>query len=119
MPTKSPTKKKVTKEAAFAVIATGGKQYEVSVGDTVTIEKMKGEFTKGDKVVFDKVLLTDDGSTTNIGMPYIKGASVVGDIVKTGLGEKKIVFKYKAKSNRDKMKGHRQPYFEVKIKEIA
>lgn len=111
--------KKTTKDTSFAVIATGGKQYEVRVGDTLKVEKLKGTFEKGDSVVFDKVLLTDDGSTTNIGMPYIAGAKVVGEFVKSGLGEKKIVFRYKAKSNRDKMKGHRQPYFEVKIKEIV
>ena len=108
------TTKKV-KDAAFAVIATGGKQYEVSAGDTIQIEKLKGTFEKGDKIVFDKVLLTDDGSTTNIGMPYVTGAKVTGELVKSALGEKKIVFRYKAKSNRDKMKGHRQPFFEVKI----
>lgn len=114
-----PSKKIVKQDNTYAIIATGGKQYEVSVGDTIKIEKIKGEFEKGDTVVFDKVLLVDDGSVTNIGMPYVAGASVVGEFVKEAKGEKKIVFRYKAKSNRDKLKGHRQPYFEVKIKEIV
>jgi large subunit ribosomal protein L21 len=60
----------------FAVIQTGGKQYTVSKGDVVVIEKIKGDFKVGDKVVFDKVLLVDDGKDTTIGTPYIKDASV-------------------------------------------
>lgn len=113
------SKKTVKKEPTYAVIATGGKQYEVSVGDTLKIEKIKGVFQKGDTIVFDKVLLVDDGSVTNIGMPYVEGASVIGEFVKEAKDDKKIVFRYKAKSNRDKLKGHRQPYFEITIKEIV
>ena len=61
----------------FAVIKTGGKQYKVSVGESVNIEKMLGEYKEGDKITFDKVLLVDNGEdTTTIGTPYINGAKV-------------------------------------------
>ena len=64
----------------FAVIATGGKQYKVSVGDVVSIEKILGERKVGDSLIFDKVLMVDDGSNTTIGTPYISGASVTAKI---------------------------------------
>jgi large subunit ribosomal protein L21 len=64
---------------AFAVIHTGGKQYRVEEGSAVSIEKMKGDFKVGDKVTFDKVLLTDDGATTTIGTPYLDGKKVTGE----------------------------------------
>ncbi len=99
----------------FAVIATGGKQYKVSVGDTVDIEKIKGEFKEGDKVTFDKVLLVDDGSNTTIGTPYIGGAAVTGTLEKIGRLPKVTVIKYKQKSRYFKKNGHKQPYFKVKI----
>lgn len=99
----------------FAIIETGGKQYKVAVGDSVKIEKILGEHKEGDKVTFDKVLLVDDGSNTTIGAPYIDGAKVIAEIVKISRHPKVIVMKYKAKSNRLKKNGHRQPYFEVKV----
>ncbi len=116
MPRQS-TKKAETKPETneFAVIETGGKQYKVAVGDNVKIEKIIGEHKEGDKVTFDKVLLVDDGSNTTIGAPYIDGAKVVAEIVKIARHPKVIVMKYKAKSNRLKKNGHRQPYFEVKV----
>ncbi len=100
----------------FAVIETGGKQYMVSAGDTVKIEKIKGDFKAGDTVVFDKVLLVDNGKdTTTIGEPYIKGAEVTAEVTKIARHPKVVVIKYKAKSNYFKKRGHKQPYFEVKI----
>src|SRR3989344_825077 len=65
-----------TKTTEFAVIQTGGKQYKVKAGDSLKIEKLPGDHKKGDKIVFDKVLLVDDGENTSIGMPYIDGAKV-------------------------------------------
>ncbi len=115
-----------TKE--FAIIETGGKQYMVAEGDTVKIEKIKGPLGKdgyatynvGDKLVFDNVLLVDDGKdSTTIGDPYIKGAKVQAQITKIARAPKVIVIKYKAKSNYFKKRGHRQPYFEVKITKLA
>ncbi|MFA4975509.1 MAG: 50S ribosomal protein L21 [Candidatus Paceibacterota bacterium] len=102
----------------FAVIQTGGKQYKVSKDDVVSIEKMKGEYKVGDKVVFDKVLLVDDGKNTTIGTPYIVGADVDALIVGIGRSRKVMVIKYKQKSRYLKRNGHRQPFFKVKILDI-
>jgi large subunit ribosomal protein L21 len=99
----------------FAVIQTGGKQYTVSKGDTITIEKLSDEHKEGDAVVFDKVLLVDDGKDTTIGTPYISKASVKGTITKIGRSAKVIVVHYKQKSRYFKKNGHRQPFCEVKI----
>lgn len=106
------------KKDEFAVIHTGGKQYKVSEGGLVSIEKMKGEFKKGDKVSFDKVLLVDNGSDTTIGTPYIKGAAVEAEIVEIGRARKLLVMKYKQKSRYLRRNGHRQPFFKVKITSI-
>ena len=103
----------------FAIIETGGKQYMVAAGDTVKIEKLPGEHAVGEKLVFDKVLLVDNGQDTTIGMPYITGAKVSGEVTKISRAKKVIVIKYKAKSNYFKKRGHRQPYFEVKITKLA
>ena len=102
----------------FAVIFTGGKQYKASVGSLVSIEKITGEYKKGDKLSFDKVLLVDDGKDTTIGTPYIKGAKVDGEIVEIGRTRKVMVVKYKQKSRYLKRNGHRQPFFKVKITSI-
>lgn len=103
----------------FAVIKTGGKQYKVFVGDTVNIEKMRGEFKEGDKITFDKVLLVDNGKDTTIGTPYINGAKVEAVLEKIGRAEKVTVIKYKQKSRYYKKNGHRQPFFKVKISAIV
>jgi large subunit ribosomal protein L21 len=107
---------KTANKDAFAVIATGGKQYIVSVGDTILVELM-GDHKEGDKVEFDTVLMTDDGSTTKVGTP-----STGTKVKATYLGEKKgpklTIVRYKAKSNRDRRLGHRQHYAEVKIDAI-
>lgn len=99
----------------FAVIQTGGKQYKVSKGDLLTIEKLSGTHKVGDKVVFDKVLLVDDGSNTSIGTPFIPQASVMGTITDIGRAQKVMVVKYKQKSRYLKRNGHRQPFFKIKI----
>jgi large subunit ribosomal protein L21 len=107
----------------FAVIKTGGKQYRVSQDTVFRTEKLKGDsknpYKKGDEVVFDKVLLVDDGTNTSIGAPYLDGAKVTGIIQKIGRAQKVIVLKYKAKSNYRKKNGHRQPFFEIKITKIS
>lgn len=114
---KAPTKK-APKAGEFAVIATGGKQYQVAVGDTITIEKLAGEFKKGDAVTFDTVLLKDNGTDTTIGTPAIAGSSVTGEIASIGRAAKVTVLKYKQKSRYQKKNGHRQPYFKVTITAI-
>ena len=107
----------MTKE--FAIIETGGKQYFVEEGSTVKVEKISGEHKVGDTVVFDKVVLVDNGKDTTIGMPYISGAKVSAEIKKIARAKKVVVIKYKAKSNYFKKRGHRQPFFEVKITKLA
>lgn len=102
----------------FAVIETGGKQYKASVGGLLSVEKIKGEYKKGDKVAFDKVLLVDDGKDTTIGTPYIDGAKVEGELVEIGRSRKVLVVKYKQKSRYLKRNGHRQPFFKIKITSI-
>ncbi len=99
----------------FAVIQTGGKQYKISKGAVLSIEKIKGEYQKGDKLSFDKVLLVDDGKDTTIGTPYITGAKVNAEIVEIGRARKILVVKYKQKSRYLRRNGHRQPFFKVKI----
>lgn len=99
----------------FAVIQTGGKQYKVSKDSVLSIEKIIGEYKKGDKIVFNKVLLVDDGKDTTIGTPYITGAKVAAEIIEIGRARKILVVKYKQKSRYLRRNGHRQPYFKVKI----
>jgi large subunit ribosomal protein L21 len=102
----------------FAVIKTGGKQYKVSVGDSVKIEKITGEYKEGDKITFDQVLLVDNGKDTTIGTPTIKGAAVKATLVEIGRAQKVTVIHYKQKSRYFKKNGHRQPFFKVKIDSI-
>ncbi len=99
----------------FAVIQTGGKQYTVSKGDIITIEKISDEHKEGDKIVFDKVLLVDDGANTTIGTPFIEKASVKATITEVGRLPKVVVVHYKQKSRYFKKNGHRQPFVKVKI----
>ena len=95
-----------------AIIETGGKQYTVTEGSEIFIEKIEGN--EKDKVTFDKVLMVED----KIGTPYVSGAKVTGEIVKQGKQKKIIVFKYRQKTNFHKTQGHRQPYTKVKITKI-
>ena len=99
----------------FAVIETGGKQYKVSEGSFVKVEKLPGEHKTGDKIVFDKVLLTNDEKDTKIGAPYLKDAKVSAKFVEEGRGKKIRIMQFKSKSNYLKRMGHRQPYQQVKI----
>jgi large subunit ribosomal protein L21 len=102
----------------FAVINTGGKQYKVSVGDTVKIEKIKGDLKVGDRIVFDKVMLVENDKDTTIGTPYIVSAKVEGILSEIGRNKTIDVIKYKQKSRYFKKNGHRQPWFKVTINTI-
>jgi len=99
----------------IAVIKTGGKQYVAEKDALLTIEKLPGDLKKGDAVTFDTVLMTDDGKTAEVGAPAVSGAKVEAEVVSVGKSKKKVVFRYKAKSNRRKLKGHRQPFTKVRI----
>jgi len=99
----------------YAVIETGGKQYKVSEGDVLFIEKLDAE--EGATVKFDKVLVVG-GESTVIGAPVVEGASVDAEVLQQGKGKKIIVFKYKPKKGEKTKQGHRQPYTKVQIKKI-
>ena len=99
----------------YAIIETGGKQYKVSEGDVVFIEKI--EANEGDAVKFDKVLAIG-GESTVIGTPVVDGASVDAKVACQGKAKKVIVFKYKPKKGYKKKQGHRQPYTKVVIEKI-
>ena len=99
----------------YAVIETGGKQYKVSEGDFIFVEKLDVE--AGDTVKIDKVLAVS-GDDLKIGAPYVDGASVEASVVKNGKDKKIIVYKYKPKKGYHKKQGHRQPYTKLEIKKI-
>ena len=100
----------------YAVIKTGGKQYQVSPGEEVKVEKLPGEI--GDSIAFDKVLIVSDGESVQIGKPYLEDTSVVGRLTRQGRSRKIIVFKYKKRKNYRKKRGHRQQFSMVKIENI-
>jgi len=99
-----------------AVIETGGKQYRVTEGDIIWVEKIDAE--DGSTYTFDKVLALT-GDTTTIGTPYVSGAIVTGTIEKTGKSKKVIVYKMHPKKGYRRKQGHRQPYTRVRIEKIG
>jgi len=99
----------------YAIIVTGGKQYKVSEGDVVFIEKLDAQ--EGDAVKFDQVLAIG-GDKTVIGTPVVEGASVEAKVVAQGKAKKVVVFKYKPKKGEKTKQGHRQPFTKVQIEKI-
>ncbi len=99
----------------LAVIATGGKQYIVKTGDSLKIEKLEAQ--EGEKISFDKILLTadDDGGNVKIGMPFLEGITLEATVVKQGRAKKIRVEKFKRKVRYHKVYGHRQHFTEVKV----
>jgi len=100
----------------FAVIETGGKQYRVSPGTKLKIEKL--EAATDSNVTFDKVLLTVDGDAVQMGTPHVKGSTVTGKVLGQKRADKLIVFKYRHKVRRRTKNTHRQPYTEIEITAI-
>ena len=100
----------------YAVVETGGKQYKVSPGQTIEVEKLPAG---GDTVELDKVYLVADGDKVTVGKPTIAGAKVIATVVGNGKKDKVIVYKFKAKVRYRRKKGHRQPYTRLAIKEIV
>ena len=100
----------------IAIIKTGGKQYKVSEGQTLVIEKLEHET---DKVTFGEVLLISSDKETKIGQPFVEGASVAAEVIEDGKAKKKMVFRYKNKTRQSTKKGHRQPFTKVKIGKIS
>ena len=101
----------------YAVVQTGGKQYRVSEGDVISVEKLNAE--AGSTVVLDEVLVIGGENETVVGKPFIEGAAVSAEVVENGKGKKVIIFKYKAKKDYRRKQGHRQPYTKLQIKSIS
>ncbi len=100
----------------YAVIVTGGKQYKVSEGDTLFVEKLDVE--EGASVTFEQVLMAGEGEDVKVGAPTVDGATVEAKVLKNGKAKKIYVFKMKRKKNERKKKGHRQPFTKVEITKI-
>jgi len=100
----------------YAVIATGGKQYRVSEGETLRVEKLDGP--AGTKVTFGPLLFADDGGKVEVGRPTVAGVSVEAEIVEQGLSKKIVIFKYKRRKSYRRKAGHRQPYTALRITAI-
>jgi large subunit ribosomal protein L21 len=101
----------------YAIIRTGGKQYQVEAGDTLRVEKLQGEV--GDTLELSEVLLLVDGEAVKIGQPMVEGAKVVAKIVEQGRHKKVIVFKKKRRQGYQVKKGHRQMYTALTIETIT
>jgi large subunit ribosomal protein L21 len=104
----------------YAIIETGGKQFKVREGDEIRVEKLGVEV--GTNYTFDKVLLRGEENgegKTEVGAPYIAGASVAATVVENGKEKKVIIYKYKSKKHHHKKKGHRQPYTKLKIGKLS
>ncbi|MBW1997524.1 MAG: 50S ribosomal protein L21 [Deltaproteobacteria bacterium] len=100
----------------YAIIQSGGKQYRVSPGDEIRIEKIEG--SPGDRVTFDRVLLTSNGEKVEAGKPYLEGVTVTGRLTARGKARKVMVFKYKRRKGYRRTRGHRQQYCLVRIEGI-
>ena len=101
----------------YAVIETGGKQYRVTEGDVINVEKLDAEVGKA--VTINEVLVVEKDDEVLVGAPYVAGASVKADVVENGKGKKVVIYKYKAKKDSKKKQGHRQPYTMVEITAVA
>ena len=100
----------------YAVIVTGGKQYKVSEGDVLFVEKLEAE--EGAAVTFDQVLAAGEGENVKVGAPTVEGATVEAKVVKNGRSKKIYVFKMKRKKNYRRKQGHRQPFTKIEITKI-
>ena len=101
----------------YAVIKTGGKQYRVTPGLKLKVEKLAGDV--GSNVVLDQVLMLADGENVTIGAPVIAGATVPATVVSHGRGDKVMIFKFRRRKHYRKTQGHRQDYTEIQIGDFA
>jgi large subunit ribosomal protein L21 len=101
----------------YAVVRTGGKQYRVSSGEKLRIEKLAAAV--GSELVFDEVLLVVDGQALDVGTPVVEGASVKAKIIGHGLGDKVMIFKLRRRKNSKRLRGHRQAYTEIEVTGIT
>ncbi len=105
------------KTMKYAIVETGSKQYKVSQGDTIFVEKLEAE--KGASLALEKVLLVNDDGKVHVGKPYLSGSKVVCEVIAQAKGEKLISFKYKRRKGYRRKKGHRQKLTSLKVKELV
>ena len=101
----------------YAVVRCGGKEYRVSKGDLIRVEKLEG--TAGDQVVLKDVLMTSDEGQIQVGTPHLTNAVVTGKIVQEAKGKKVLTYKMKRRKNYRRMKGHRQTYTYLRVEDIS
>lgn len=101
----------------YAIIQTGGKQYKVAAGESISVEKLN--VAVGDKIDFDVLMTSNDDGVIKAGSPFVEGASVKGEVIEQCLGKKITIYRYKPKIHVRKKQGHRQPYTLVKITDIV
>ena len=102
----------------YAIVEHGGKQYRVSPGDELLVERIQPDLKEGDDLLFDRVMLVSQGKDVRIGQPTVDGAIVRGQVVAPVRGEKVIVFKKKRRKGYKKTQGHRQDYYKVRVEAI-
>jgi len=100
----------------YAIVETGGKQYKVAEGDTIVVERL--DAPEGSQIELDRVLLVAGEDGVKVGTPFVEGAKVVANVVEHGKGKKILVFKYKAKKNYRRRRGHRQPFTKLAIEQL-
>lgn len=101
----------------YAVIKTGGKQYRVSAGDSIDVEKLPNDV--GEEIELDQVLLVTNGESPKIGQPLVDGAKVKATVTRQAKGRKIVVFKFRPRNRYRRKKGHRQHYTRLRIDEIV
>lgn len=101
----------------YAIIQSGGKQYKVSAGESISVEKLNA--AAGDKISFDVLMTSKDDGSIKAGTPFVDGAKVTGEVIEQYKARKLTIFRYKPKIHVRKKQGHRQPYTLVKITDIV
>ncbi|MFV2071755.1 MAG: 50S ribosomal protein L21 [Thermoanaerobaculales bacterium] len=102
----------------YAIVEHGGKQYRVSPGDELLVERTQSELKQGDDLVFDRVMMLSQGEVVRVGQPIVEGAVVRGQVLAPVRGEKIIVFKKKRRKGYKRTQGHRQDYYRVRVETI-
>ncbi|HSO22103.1 MAG TPA: 50S ribosomal protein L21 [Chondromyces sp.] len=102
----------------YAIVEHGGKQYRVSPGDELLVERTQPDLGQGDALVFERVMLVSQGDAVRVGRPTVEGALVRGQVVAAERGDKIIVFKKKRRKGYKKTQGHRQDYYRVRVETI-
>jgi len=102
----------------YAIVQHGGKQYRLSPGDELLVERTESDLNIGDDLLFERVMLVSQGDTVRVGQPMVEGAQVHGRVVAAVRGKKIIVFKKKRRKGYRRTQGHRQDYYRVRVETI-